>query len=272
MTASIPSMNNTLEVQEGVEFKNVSMTFRGKERDVEAVKDVTLTIGQGEFVCLVGPSGCGKSTLLNLIAGYLEPTSGEVLLDGQSIDGPGAERGVIFQQPVALLPWLNVSANVGFGLKLKGTPKNERETLVDHYLELTGLSDFRNQAIYELSGGMQQRVALCRVLVNDPRVMLMDEPFGALDAITREKMQEEMVRLHHETKKTVMLITHSAEEAVFLGSKVAVMSPRPGRIVKTLDATFENTLNDAETREVKSDPMFLNLREEVLRSVLADDS
>lgn len=256
----------------GVELKSVSMTFGAKDGVVEAVKDVSLTIGNGEFVCLVGPSGCGKSTLLNLIAGFLEPTSGEVLLDGKPIHGPGADRGVIFQQPVALLPWLDVAANVGFGLKLKGTPRGERNSIVDRYLELTGLTDFRSRAIYELSGGMQQRVALCRVLANDPRVMLMDEPFGALDAITREKMQEEMVRVHSETKKTVFLITHSAEEAVFLGSTVAVMSPRPGRIVKTLDATFEGVPDDADTRAIKSDPAFVRLREEVLKSVLAEIS
>ena len=254
----------------GVELNNVSMGFDTKDGQIDAVEGVDLTIEDGDFLCLVGPSGCGKSTLLNIIAGYLQPTSGEVLLDGEPIVGPGAERGVVFQQTVALLPWLNVADNVGFGLKMKMTPKEQREELVERYLKLVGLWDFRRGAIYELSGGMQQRVALCRVLVNDPRVLLMDEPFGALDAITREKMQEELLKLWHQTGKTVFLITHSAEEAIFLGTTVAVMSSRPGRIIRKFNATFGSSSEHRDIRAIKSDAAFVALREEVFQAVLTE--
>ena len=258
-----------MESSVGVEFRNVSMRFANKDGQIDAVQNTDLNIEDGEFLCLIGPSGCGKSTLLNMIAGFIRPTSGEVLLDGKPVLHPSAERGVIFQSTVALLPWLNVSDNVGFGLKIKKTPKAEREALVEHYLKLVGLWEFRGRAIYELSGGMQQRVALCRVLVNNPKILLMDEPFGALDELIREKMQEELVKVARQSGKTAFLITHSVEEAIFLGTTVAVMSPRPGRIVRKFETNLDSSLDHLDARAIKSDPAFVALREEVMECVLA---
>jgi ABC-type taurine transport system ATPase subunit len=243
------------------------MRFETKGEQLEAIEDITLNIGEDEFFCLVGPSGCGKTTLLSIIAGFLQPTTGQVFLDGKPILGPGADRAVVFQQPVALLPWLSVAENVAFGPKMKGLGKQERSQLVEKYLKMVGLGEFRKRAIYELSGGMQQRVALCRVLANEPRVLLMDEPFGALDALTREKMQEEMLRLSRGSGKMVFFITHSVEEAVFLGTTVAVMSARPGRIIAKFDCDFGNTLGRGEIRAIKSDRDFVALREKVLKLI-----
>jgi len=190
---------------------------------------VSLDIKSGELVSVLGPSGCGKTTLLNIIAGFLAPTSGEVSLGGNRVVGPSPERGMVFQQG-ALFEWMSVSKNVGFGPKMKGMPGRQKRETVNHLLDVVGLQDFKDKAIYELSGGMQQRVALARCLANDPDVILMDEPLGALDALTREKMQGLVLKLWKETGKTIILITHSVEEALLLGERLIVMAPRPGRI------------------------------------------
>ena len=257
-----------------LELKDISVRFDGDAGPIEALTDIDLTIRRGTFVCIVGPSGCGKTTLLNLIAGFIRPTSGEALLDGKPINGPGADRAVIFQQPVALLPWLNVADNVGFGLKLQsGTPrsKQEKQEIVERYLKMVGLWDFRKRAIYELSGGMQQRVALCRVLAIEPRMLLMDEPFGALDALTREKMQVELFRLSRQTEKTVLFITHSVEEAIFLGTTVMLMSARPGRIIERFDVNIGAGSDGGDVRHLKSHPDFVTLRDKLLGLIWNED-
>ena len=233
---------------------------------VQALQDVSLEIRAGELISVLGPSGCGKSTLLNIVAGFLAPTSGVVSLDGRPIRGPGAERGMVFQQG-ALFEWMNVRDNVGFGPRMKGAPAAEIDATVDHLLEVVGLRDFKDKAIYELSGGMQQRVALARCLANDPDVVLMDEPLGALDALTREKMQGLVLRIWKETGKTVLLITHSVEEALLLGERLIVMAPRPGRIHQTFSLPFADMAAQADLREIKRHSDFAPRREEILSMI-----
>jgi taurine transport system ATP-binding protein len=230
---------------------------------VQALKDVTLSLNQGELMSVLGPSGCGKTTLLNIVAGFLAPTEGRVTLGGQRVRGPSAERGMVFQQG-ALFEWMSVRDNVEFGPRMKGTPQAERRAISDRLLEITGLGAFKDKAIYELSGGMQQRVALARCLANDPDVILMDEPLGALDALTREKMQGLVLKLWKETGKTIVLITHSVEEALLLGERLLVMAPRPGRIHREYRLPFAAAGVDRDLREVKKDPQFNQRREEIL--------
>lgn len=197
---------------------------------VHALADVDITIEPGSFVAVVGPSGCGKTTLLRLLAGFLTPSEGSVSVDGGAVDGPGPDRGVVFQQP-NLFPWWTVRQNVEAGPRYRKVPAAERRRVSDHYLEMVGLADFADARPYELSGGMKQRCQIARVLANDSCVVLMDEPFGALDSLTRRRLQGELLELHHRRQDTVLFITHSVEEAVYLGDRVLVMSPRPGRIV-----------------------------------------
>jgi ABC-type taurine transport system ATPase subunit len=246
-----------------VEFSGVCVDFASSDGVVKALDHASLTFEEGAFVCIVGPSGCGKTTLLQTLAGFLRPTRGSVRLAGQPIDGPGADRGVVFQAP-ALFPWMTVAKNAGFGLMIRGGPKGERADAVETYLRMVGLWDFRNRYPYELSGGMQQRLAIVRALINDPKLLLMDEPFGALDALTREQMQEELHSIWRRTKKTIVFITHSVEEAVYLGTRVVVMSPRPGRILESLPLPFAGDAQRHDIREVKSTPEFVAIREHVL--------
>lgn len=254
-------------------IKNVSVIYPGSggRPSVEALREIELDIAAGEFVVALGASGCGKSTLLNLIAGFLAPSQGEVLLDGRAVTGPGADRAVVFQRH-ALLPWLNVIENVAFGLKLRDVPLAEREHLAARYMALLGLSGFEKSPIYMLSGGMQQRVGIARALVCDPKVLLMDEPLGALDALTRERAQELILKLWHETHKSMFLITHSVEEALFMGTKLIVMSPRPERITHRFDLPFSRRfLSGMAPREVKSSAQFIKMREEILSIVFQDE-
>lgn len=210
--------------------ENVSKTFVTRRGNTEALLDISLVVQPGEFVCLVGRSGSGKSTLLNLIAGLEKPDRGRVLADGRSVTGPGADRMMMFQEP-ALFPWLDVTGNVLFGLKLKpGLTRSEREELSEFYLRLVGLEKFMNANIHELSGGMKQRVALARALAPNPKVLLMDEPFAALDALTREQFYDDIQRIWRERKKTIVLVTHNVREAACLGERVLVFSKHPGRI------------------------------------------
>ncbi|WP_423212693.1 taurine ABC transporter ATP-binding protein [Pseudaestuariivita atlantica] len=233
---------------------------------VQALQDVSLTLQSGELMSVLGPSGCGKTTLLNIVAGFLAPTSGEIRLNGDRVEGPAAERGMVFQQG-ALFEWMSVRDNVGFGPKMKGAPKAESRETVDHLLDVVGLQDFKEKMVYELSGGMQQRVALARCLANDPDVILMDEPLGALDALTREKMQGLVLKLWKETGKTIILITHSVEEALLLGERLLVMAPRPGRIHKEYRLPFADLGVGKDLREVKTHPDYGPKREEILSMI-----
>ncbi len=248
----------------GLSIKNLSMRFDvpgGKP--VQALQDVSLEVGKGELVSILGPSGCGKTTLLNILAGFLSPTSGKVTLNGHAVTGPHPERGMVFQQG-ALFEWMSVRRNVDFGPRMKGMGLAERTKITDHLLETVGLHDFKEKAVYELSGGMQQRVALARCLANDPDVILMDEPLGALDALTREKMQGLVLKLWKETGKTVILITHSVEEALLLGERLIVMAPRPGRIFKEYQLPFAERGVGADLRIVKRSDGFAETREDIL--------
>ncbi len=210
--------------------KDVSKTFHIRGGRVQALEHVTLDVSEGEFVCLVGPSGCGKSTLLNIIAGLETPDEGEVRTDGMPIRGPGRDRMVMFQEP-ALFPWLDVFSNVMFGLKLKPSlSPSEREEVARYYLKLVGLEGFLHANLHELSGGMKQRVALARAMAPNPKVLLMDEPFAALDALTREQLYGDLQRIWQERRKTIVFVTHNVREAACLGDRVILFSPHPGRI------------------------------------------
>lgn len=211
-------------------LRNVSKTFKSRQGSVLALDNISLEVGEGEFLCLVGPSGCGKSTILNLVAGLDTATEGDVLMDGEPISGPGRERMVMFQES-ALFPWLDVLQNVMFGLRLKPNLTNsEREEVAMFYLTLVGLQNFYRANIHELSGGMRQRVALARSLAPNPRILLMDEPFSALDAMTREQLYGDLQRIFVQRQKTIIFVTHNIREAVCLGDRIILLSPNPGRI------------------------------------------
>jgi NitT/TauT family transport system ATP-binding protein len=212
-----------------LEIQNLSKTYRGSSGPVLALKDASLSINKGEFICLIGASGCGKSTLLRLIGGFETPTSGSVAMWGQRVEGPGPSRGMVFQD-YGLFPWLTVRGNIAFGPKVRNLPRREAEKTAERFMEMVGLTQFANAFPHQLSGGMKQRVAIARVLANDAEVVLMDEPFGALDAMTRERLQEELLDLWRKTNLTVIFVTHAIEEAILLASRVIVMTPRPGQI------------------------------------------
>ena len=221
-----------------LKIADITMKFRTRRGAVVvAVDDLSLEVADREFVSIVGPSGCGKSTLLRIVAGLIEPSSGEVLLNGRPIDGPSADRGMVFQS-YTLFPWLTVQGNVEFGSRLKALAAGQRAVVAREYIEMVGLAGFENHYPKELSGGMMQRVAIARALANDPDVLLMDEPFGALDAQTRLIMQELLVGLWQRTPKTVIFITHDIDEALFLSQRVYIMTARPGRIKQTLDVSL----------------------------------
>ncbi|MCT4607701.1 MAG: ABC transporter ATP-binding protein [Pelagimonas sp.] len=251
----------------GLSIDSISMRFDlPNGASVQALKDVSLHLNEGELLSVLGPSGCGKTTLLNIVAGFLAPTSGTISMNGHLVKGPDAERGMVFQQG-ALFEWMNVRSNVSFGPRMAGKSESEWGEHVDHLLEVVGLQDFHEKAIYELSGGMQQRVALARCLANDPDVILMDEPLGALDALTREKMQSLVLKLWKETGKTIILITHSVEEALLLGERLLVMAPRPGRIHKEYRLPFADLGVGQDLRDVKKHPDFGTTREEILSMI-----
>lgn len=245
----------------------ISMTFDlPGGTSIKALKNVSLTLEKGQILSVLGPSGCGKTTLLNIVAGFLAPTSGQIILNGKNITGPGPEIGMVFQQG-ALFEWMSVEKNIGFGPAMEGAPKAQTKEKVDELLEIVGLHDYGKKAIYELSGGMQQRVALARCLANDPDIILMDEPLGALDALTREKMQGLVLKLWKETGKTIILITHAVEEALLLGERLLVMAPRPGRIHKEYHLPFAGMGVDSDLREVKKHKDFGPKREEILSMI-----
>ena len=248
-------------------FEGVSKRFGSGDDAVQALEPITLDLVENAFLCLVGPSGCGKSTLLNILAGFETATTGRVLMDGVPVTGPDPKRGVVFQQG-ALFTWMNVAENVAFGPRATGKSPAEAARIATHYIEMVGLTTFARRFPYELSGGMQQRVGIARALANDPEILLMDEPFAALDAQTRELLQEEIKRIWQQTRKTVLWITHSIEEALFLATEVVVMSARPGRIKARLLPQFALSadpaiVTSAEFVRMKAD-IFGLLREEAL--------
>jgi len=232
-------------------IEGVSKWFLSNRSALQALDDVSLNVAEGEFVCLLGPSGCGKSTLLNIVAGLTRPDRGRVLADGKLVEGPGQERLVMFQES-ALFPWLDAFGNVMFGLKLKpDLTSQERRRIADYYLELVGLEKFKHAQIHELSGGMKQRVALARALAPDPQVLLMDEPFGALDAMTRDQLYDDIQRIWMESRKTIIFVTHNVREAVCLGDRIVLMSPSPGRIAQVFDIPLPR-LRDINSPELAS--------------------
>ena len=249
-----------------------SVTFAARDgRPVHVLDSVSLDIPDGAFVVALGTSGCGKSTLLNAMAGFLPLSSGSITLNGHAVKGPGAERGVVFQKDT-LLPWKSVAENASLGLKFAGVGRKERRERALDLLRLVGLQDFADVAPYELSGGMRQRVGIARALAPDPAILLMDEPFGALDSMTREAMQELLVAVWARTGKRIFFITHSVEEALFLGTQLIVMSPRPGRIVARFDLDFVNAFaRDRDARAIKTAPEFASLREQVRAIVHQDE-
>lgn len=249
---------------------NGSGIKRSNNSDLLALKDVNLEVKKGEFLALVGPSGCGKSTFLDIVSGLAQPSSGSVYIDGKPINGPSLDRGIVFQG-YALFPWRTAIENVEFGLEAQKVPKNERKQIAQKYLSLVGLSAFEYRYPYELSGGMKQRVAIARVLAYNPDILLMDEPFGALDAQTREILQCELLRIWEETHKTILFVTHSLDEAIFLADRVAIMTARPGIIKDIVNINLprprlnEDTKSSTEFAEIRHDLWGL-LKEEVVKA------
>jgi NitT/TauT family transport system ATP-binding protein len=253
-----------------IDVRGLTKTFQAiKGETVEAIRDLSLAVGDKQFVSIVGPSGCGKSTLLYIIAGFIAPTAGEVRVDGRPVRAPGPDRGIVFQE-YALFPWRTVQDNIRYGLEEKGVPRDEMARIVDKYVRLMGLEGFQHKYPRELSGGMKQRVALARTLAYDPDVLLMDEPFGALDAQTRELQQDELLAIWRDRKKTVLFVTHSVEEAVYLSEKVVIMSTRPGRIKSVVDVDLdrarprEEVVISGEFARLRN-RVWLEVREEVLK-------
>jgi len=274
---------NTLKI------RDVSVVYPSSEGSgpVTALSNVNLTMEQGDLVVALGASGCGKTSLLNLIAGFIRPTDGYLTLGNSKVDGyprvlcgkdigdevvgPDADRGVVFQKH-ALLPWLDVVENTEFGLKLQGVDKAERRERAIEYLKLVGLEDFHHHKIYQLSGGMQQRVGIARALTNDPKMLLLDEPLGALDALTRESLQELLLDVWRKTNKMMFFITHSVDEALLLATRLIVMSPRPGRITHQFDLDFNRQFLDSrDARKVKSSPEFIAMRKQILSIIHGDE-
>jgi taurine transport system ATP-binding protein len=245
-----------------ISVNNLNLSYDNAE--VNALSDINLTIKEEEFVVILGASGCGKTSLLNVLAGFIFSDEGEVLINGHAIEGPGPDRGVVFQKN-ALMPWLDVKDNIALGLKLHHMPQVEQDKIIDKVLDWVDLSEFKNNYIYELSGGMQQRVGIARALAADPDILLMDEPLGALDAITRQEIQKTILDVWQKTNKTILMITHSIEEAMFMATRLIIMTPRPGKIFKSYDLDFSKKfLAGEDANEIKRSEKFSALKKEVL--------
>ncbi len=248
-----------------ISLKKVNLIYKQGGREFLALKDIDFNIYDKDFICLLGPSGCGKTSLLNVLAGYDRPTTGEITVDGKTLKGPNPEIGVIFQQP-NLFPWLNVKKNVEFGLKFKKISRGERNDIVDYYLDIVGLSDFKTMLPFQLSGGMRQRAAIARTLATDPKIVLLDEPFSALDALTREKMQVHIHSIQERSKKSFFFITHDVDEALLLSSRILIMHPGPGTLVKD----FTNPLNKESShffKEIRESRQFWEIRESLINDI-----
>ena len=261
--AILEDNDTTVNSPEILSLDQLNLTYAAGTSHVTALEDINLKIHEGEFVCLLGPSGCGKSTLLKILAGFIPPSSGSATIDGKAIQGPDWHRGVVFQHP-PLYPWLTVRDNIGFGLKMRGVDKKVSRDLIDTYLEKVRLTRFAELKPYELSGGMKQRVAIARVLVNNPRMLLMDEPFGALDALTREEMQNLVRSIWWETRKTVLFITHDVDEALSLGTRVLVMSRGPGKIIMNFRTHFSEFITADNSNVTRVSRQFQQLRTTLL--------
>ncbi len=249
--------------QSHIHIAGVSKTFSSSGRTIAALDNIDLNIGPGEFICLLGPSGCGKSTLLNALAGFSQPTSGSIHVEGRPVEKPGPDRGMVFQE-YALFPWMTVWQNIAFGLEIKKAPRAEIRDKVDALLRMLGLHDFRERYPKDLSGGMRQRVAIARVLALDPPILLMDEPFGALDSLTRRSLQDELLRIWMENKKTILFVTHSIEESIYLADRIVVMSYRPGRIKREVAVALPRPRDpsSAAFNEIKKELSVLVMEEQ----------
>ncbi len=236
-------------------LKNVSKSFQSQGEDLEVVKDINLTVEDGEFLCLLGPSGCGKTTILRMMAGLDFPSKGEITENGEPVTGPSPGRGFVFQQ-YSLFPWRTVLDNIAFGPEVRGVETEERYENARNYIEMVGLSRFEKSFPHELSGGMKQRVAIVRALANDPLALLMDEPFAALDVLTRHKLQEELVKIWQEEHKTIIFVTHNVDEAVFLADRVVVLSKSPGEIINTFPVELERVRD-------RNSPEFIGIKKEI---------
>lgn len=245
-----------------LEVRGLSKSFSVQGEPLTVLEDINFQLSPREFVCLVGASGCGKSTLLNIVAGLASPSSGSVAVDGRVVTGPGSDRGMVFQN-YTLYPWLTVSQNIAFGLQLRKMPKTEQRERIEYYLNVVGLAPFANAYPKQLSGGMKQRVAIARALANEPAVLLMDEPFGALDAQTKEQMQQFLLELWEKTHVTVLMITHDVEEAIFLSQRVYVLSARPGRVKLEVPVT----LPERRDLEMKLSAEFVEIKRKVLHAL-----
>ncbi len=255
-----------VESEELIAIENVDLAYSGKTGEIKALENINFNIFRGEFVCVLGPSGCGKSTLLKILAGFIQPTSGVVKLDGEEIKGTDWHRGVVFQNP-PLYEWFSVRDNIAFGPKMRKIPKAEYTKLTDEYLAKVGLTDFADKKIYELSGGMKQRVSIARALINNPEILLMDEPFGALDALTRENVQNLTRKIWWDTGKTIFFITHDVEEALLLGSRIIVLSKHPGRVIEDMYVNFSRQIIENCTTDIKFTEEFYKYREKLLKLI-----
>lgn len=250
-------------MQPHIQIGKVSKVFSTGDREVVALDDINLDVQRGTFICLLGPSGCGKSTLLNAVAGFAPPTVGAILVDGKPVQAPGPDRGMVFQE-YALFPWMTVEKNIAFGLEIKKQPKAQIREKVGALLEMLNLQDFRDRYPKDLSSGMRQRVAIARVLALDSPIMLMDEPFGALDSLTRRNLQDELLRIWTEYKKTIIFVTHSIEESIYLADRIVVMTYRPGKIKKDVSVTMPRPRDpsSAEFNELKKELSLLVMEEQ----------
>lgn len=261
-----PEKAENKDKTELITIENMDLVYSGKTGEIKALDRINFNIFPGEFVCVLGPSGCGKSTLLKILAGFIEPTGGVVKLDGEKISGTDWHRGVVFQNP-PLYEWLSVRDNVAFGPKMRKVPKAEYKKQTEEYLAKVGLTEFADKKIYELSGGMKQRVSIARALINDPEILLMDEPFGALDALTREHVQNLTRKIWWDTGKTILFITHDVEEALLLGSRIIVLSKHPGRVIEDISVEFSRKIMEECAENIRFTEEFYSYREQLLKLI-----